>query len=149
MRPLLQAYEAKDAIIEYLRATFHFREKEVSDAFYDFIESEENGISRGPYLSLKTPFTSAESDGSDLLDITPGYSLYKHTSTSPSAISRPREGTLQSRRSSPQALARGRPSASSTHSSTTATSGARLIRRRVRASRRSSIRNKNPIVFTT
>lgn len=78
MLPLLQAYEAKDAIIEYLRATFHFREKEVSDAFYDFIESEENGISRGPYLSLKTPFTSAESDGSDLLDITPGYSLYKH-----------------------------------------------------------------------
>lgn len=78
MLPLLQAYEAKDAIIEYLRATFHFREKEVSDAFYAFIESEENGISRGPYLSLKTPFTSAESDGSDLLDINPGYSLYKH-----------------------------------------------------------------------
>lgn len=78
MLPLLQAYEAMDAIIEYLRATFHFREKEVSDAFYAFIESEEYGISRGPYLSLKTPFTSAESDGSDLLDITPGYSLYKH-----------------------------------------------------------------------
>lgn len=33
MLPLQQAYEAKDAIIEYLKATFNFKDKEVNDAF--------------------------------------------------------------------------------------------------------------------
>lgn len=78
MLPLQQAYEAKDAIIEYLKATFNFKDKEVSDAFYAFIQNEEYGIAHEPYISLKTPFTSAGSDGSDVMDIVPGYMLYKH-----------------------------------------------------------------------
>lgn len=78
MLPLQQAYETKEAILEYLKATFSFKDKEVGNAFYKFIENEEYGIAHEPYISLKTPFTSAESDGSDLLDIVPGYTLYKH-----------------------------------------------------------------------
>lgn len=78
MLPLQQAYEAKDAIIEYLKATFNFKDKEVNDAFYAFIQNDEYGIAHEPYISLKTPFTSAESDGSDVMDIVPGYTLYKH-----------------------------------------------------------------------
>lgn len=78
MLPLQQAYEAKDAIIEYLKATFNFKDKEVSDAFYAFLQNDEYGIAHEPYISLKTPFTSAGSDGSDVMDIVPGYMLYKH-----------------------------------------------------------------------
>ncbi len=78
MLPLQQAYETKEAILEYLKATFSFKDKDVSKAFYDFIENEECGISHEPYISLKTPFTSADNDGSDLMDIVPGYTLYKH-----------------------------------------------------------------------
>jgi len=37
MLPLQQAYEIKQSILEYLKATFGFKEKVVSDAFYDFI----------------------------------------------------------------------------------------------------------------
>ena len=78
MLPLQQAYETREAIIEYLKATFNFKEKEVNDAFYQFIQNDDYGISHEPYISLKTPFTSADGDGSDLLDIFPGYNLYKH-----------------------------------------------------------------------
>lgn len=78
MLPLQQAYEAKDAIIEYLKATFNFKDKEVNDAFYAFIQNDGYGIAHEPYISLKTPFTSADSDGSDVMDIVPGYTLYKH-----------------------------------------------------------------------
>lgn len=78
MLPFQQAYETREAIIEYLKATFNFKEKEVNDAFYQFIQNDDYGISHEPYISLKTPFTSADGDGSDLLDIVPGYNLYKH-----------------------------------------------------------------------
>ena len=87
MLPLQQAYETREAIIEYLKATFNFKEKEISDAFYKFIQNEKYGISHEPYISLKTPFTSAESDGRDLLDVVPGYMLYKHQYLSFSRLS--------------------------------------------------------------
>lgn len=59
MLPLQQAIEVKQSIIEYIKATFHFKEESVHDAFYQFIESQENGIIQGPYLSLKTPFVKS------------------------------------------------------------------------------------------
>ena len=52
MLPLQQAYEVKQSIIEYLKATFSFKEKVVSDAFYNFIEEPKEGIFKGPYVSL-------------------------------------------------------------------------------------------------
>jgi len=95
MLPLQQAYETREAIIEYLKATFNFKEKEISDAFYKFIQNEKYGISHEPYISLKTPFTSAESDGRDLLDVVPGYMLYKHQYLSFSRLSTKKEHNPQ------------------------------------------------------
>ena len=37
MLPLQQAREVRYSIIEYIKATFKFKEKDVSDAFYRFI----------------------------------------------------------------------------------------------------------------
>lgn len=59
MLPLQQAREVRDSVIEYIKATFRFKEKDVSDAFYRLIESRENGLFKGPFISLKTPFISA------------------------------------------------------------------------------------------
>jgi DEAD/DEAH box helicase domain-containing protein len=59
MLPLQQAFEVKQSIIEYLKATFNFKEKEVYDSFYNFIEDTVEGIFKGPYVSLKLPFESA------------------------------------------------------------------------------------------
>ena len=78
MLPLQQAYEVKQSIIEYLKATFDFKEKAVSKAFYDFIESPKDGIFKGPYISLKLPFET-ETGGEEIpLQIKPKLSPYKH-----------------------------------------------------------------------
>lgn len=56
MLSIQQAYEVKASIIEYLKATFSFKDQEVYDAFYRFIEDPVNGMFKGPYVSLKLPF---------------------------------------------------------------------------------------------
>ena len=80
MLPLQQAREVRDSVIEYIKATFRFKEKDVSDAFYRFIEDKENGLFKGPYVSLKTPFVSAttEESANIPLDIAPSFPPYKH-----------------------------------------------------------------------
>ncbi|MBT7497492.1 DEAD/DEAH box helicase, partial [Candidatus Woesearchaeota archaeon] len=78
MLPLQQAYEVKQSIIEYLRATFSFKEKAVSDAFYDFIEDPKKGIFKGPYVSLKLPFETSEGNEEMPLEIVPNFLPYKH-----------------------------------------------------------------------
>lgn len=80
MLPLQQAREVRDSVIEYIKATFRFKEKDVSDAFYRFIEDKKNGLFKGPYVSLKTPFVSATAEESSNipLDIAPSFPPYKH-----------------------------------------------------------------------
>lgn len=39
MLPLQQAREVRDSVIGYTKAPFKFKEKDVSDAFYRFIET--------------------------------------------------------------------------------------------------------------
>lgn len=78
MLPLQQAYEVRSAVLEYIKATFHFRDAEVGKAFYRFIEDEEDGLFKGPYVSLKTPFVKAAGEGEIPLDIRPGFTPHKH-----------------------------------------------------------------------
>ncbi len=75
MLPLQQAYEVKYSIIEYLKATFGFKEKAVQKSFNDFIESE---VFKGPYISLKLPFVKAEERADIPLTIKPNYPPYDH-----------------------------------------------------------------------
>lgn len=78
MLPLQQAYEVRESILEYIRATYRFKDAEVDKAFYDFIEDPRHGMIKGPYISLKTPFVSADSNTSIPLDIRPGFPPYQH-----------------------------------------------------------------------
>lgn len=79
MLPLQQAYEVKQSIIEYLKATFSFKEKKVSDAFFnDFIEHSREGIFKGPYVSLKLPFVTYADEDELPLEIKPKFPPYKH-----------------------------------------------------------------------
>ena len=80
MLPLQQAREVRDSVIEYIKATFRFKEKDVSDAFFRFIEDKKDGLFKGPYVSLKTPFVSAtpEESSNIPLAITPSFPPYKH-----------------------------------------------------------------------
>ena len=80
MLPLQQAHEVRASVIEYIKATFRFKEKAVGDAFYRFVEDKEDGLFKGPYVSLKTPFVSAtEEEAARLpLDIAPDFPPYLH-----------------------------------------------------------------------
>ena len=78
MLPLQQSFEVKQSILEYLKATFSFKEKETSDSFYGFIEDEQHGMFKGPYVSLKLPFKTNDEVEDIPLDIKPNFPPYKH-----------------------------------------------------------------------
>src|SRR5574344_2164742 len=78
MLPLHQAYEVRTAVLEYIKATFHFKDTEVGKAFYHFVEDEKNGLFKGPYISLKTPFVKAKEDETIPLDIKPNFQPHQH-----------------------------------------------------------------------
>ncbi len=80
MLPLQQAYEVQKSVMEYLRATFRFKEREVHEEFYRFLEDEKNGLFKGPYISLKTPFVKAtpEEEAQIELEIKPPFAPHKH-----------------------------------------------------------------------
>jgi len=78
MLPLQQAFEVKQSILEYLKATFSFKEKVVSDSFYSFINDPIEGIFKGPYISLKLPFETADPNQNVPLEIKPGFPPYNH-----------------------------------------------------------------------
>lgn len=78
MLPLQQAYEVKHSILEYLKATFSFKDKAVHKAFYQFLTSEQDGIFKGPYISLKLPFVKATNNDNIPLDIKPNFPPYDH-----------------------------------------------------------------------
>jgi DEAD/DEAH box helicase domain-containing protein len=50
MLPLQQAYEVQHSILEYLKATFSFKDKTEHEAFYKFVTDAEDGIFKGPYV---------------------------------------------------------------------------------------------------
>lgn len=78
MLPLQQAYEVQHSITEYLKATFSFKDKAVNEAFYKFVMDSEDGIFKGPYVSLKLPFVKAKEDEIIPLQIAPGFPPYDH-----------------------------------------------------------------------
>jgi DEAD/DEAH box helicase domain-containing protein len=78
MLPLQQAYEVKHSILEYLKATFSFKDRKVHDAFYKFITDENEGIFKGPYISLKLPFVSAPASEEIPLEVIPPFRPYDH-----------------------------------------------------------------------
>lgn len=78
MLPLQQAYEVQHSILEYLKATFSFKDRAVHEAFYRFVTDREEGIFKGPYVSLKLPFVKANEDEHIPLQIAPGFPPYDH-----------------------------------------------------------------------
>jgi DEAD/DEAH box helicase domain-containing protein len=78
MLPLQQAYEVKHSILEYLKATFSFKDRAVDAAFYNFINNPQDGIFKGPYISLKLPFIKSAGREEVPLDIKPDFPPYDH-----------------------------------------------------------------------
>jgi len=71
---LQQTYEVKASIIEYLKATFTFKDRELNKEFLRFID----GMFKGPYISLKLPFVKANPDEEIPLEIKPTFTPFFH-----------------------------------------------------------------------
>ncbi len=78
MLALQQALEAQYSIINYLKATFSFREQDVYKAFYDYILADATGIFKGPYTRLQLPFVRAKEGETIPLEIAPSFSPFSH-----------------------------------------------------------------------
>ena len=78
MLPLQQSYEVKQSILSYIRSSFRFKDEAVGKAFYNFIEDDKEGIIKGPYISLKTPFVAADPKATIPLEIKPGFNPHIH-----------------------------------------------------------------------
>ncbi len=64
MLPLHQSYEIRESIISYLKATFSFNDERLEQAFDELVKDTKKGLFKGPYLSMKLPYVTA-----DLLEV--------------------------------------------------------------------------------
>lgn len=62
MIPSLVAGEVRRGIVEYLATTFALADEDARDALTNFLEHPTEGIFRGPFLRVRPPFRSVDSD---------------------------------------------------------------------------------------
>ncbi|GIH72632.1 DEAD/DEAH box helicase [Sphaerimonospora thailandensis] len=79
MRPTLAAEELRQSLTQYLTTTFALADRPVREALERFLNHPEQGIFRGPYLRIRTPFRTAEDGWRKTLEWAPaGFSPYRH-----------------------------------------------------------------------
>jgi DEAD/DEAH box helicase domain-containing protein len=80
MLPLLQAEEIKQSVTEYLKATFSFADRNLRQAFEDFLMDKRKGMFKGPYLQIRLPFSKEGKmeELNTLLEITPDFIPFDH-----------------------------------------------------------------------
>ncbi|WP_433194582.1 DEAD/DEAH box helicase [Nocardia sp. CA-107356] len=79
MRPTLQARGLKESLLQYLSTTYALSDEGAREALHRFLGDETSGMFRGPYLRIRTPFTTAEDSWDEHLDWCPaGFTPYAH-----------------------------------------------------------------------
>ncbi|MCW6003759.1 DEAD/DEAH box helicase [Micromonospora sp. CPCC 205371] len=79
MRPTIAADTLRKNLTQYLTTTFGLTESAVRDGLERFLTHPEQGIFRGPYLRIRTPFRPADGDWRAHLEWTPpDFAPYLH-----------------------------------------------------------------------
>ncbi|MEU3931572.1 DEAD/DEAH box helicase [Streptomyces sp. NPDC029044] len=79
MRPTLAAEQVGDSLTQYLTTTFALADEGERRALEDFLRHERDGIFRGPYLRIRTPFKPAGNAWKSALEWVPeGFDPYRH-----------------------------------------------------------------------
>lgn len=68
MRPTLQARGLKESLLQYLSTTYALSDEGAREALHRFLGDETAGMFRGPYLRIRTPFTTADVGWREHLD---------------------------------------------------------------------------------
>lgn len=63
MRPTLAADQVRASLSQYLATTYALADESTRRALEGFLGDSDDGIFRGPYLRVRTPFRTAEGDG--------------------------------------------------------------------------------------
>ncbi|WP_444947427.1 DEAD/DEAH box helicase [Micromonospora ureilytica] len=98
MRPTIAADTLRRTLTQYLTTTFGLTEDGVRQGLEGFLSHPEQGIFRGPYLRIRTPFRPAEGDWRAHLDWAPAdFTPYLHQANAFARLStkgKPAEPTL-------------------------------------------------------
>ncbi|RNL83012.1 DEAD/DEAH box helicase [Halostreptopolyspora alba] len=79
MQPTLAAAEVRRNLTQYLSTTFALADEPVREALEKFLNDPTQGIFRGPYLRIRTPFRHAGDDWRRHLEWAPaGFAPYRH-----------------------------------------------------------------------
>ncbi|MEV4173844.1 DEAD/DEAH box helicase [Nonomuraea sp. NPDC049709] len=79
MRPTLQARALKESLLQYLSTTYALSDEGVREALHRFLGDETTGMFRGPYLRIRTPFTTAGEEWREHLEWQrAGFTPYTH-----------------------------------------------------------------------
>lgn len=79
MIPAIVAEELKATLLDYLDTTFSFHDVEVARSLQSFLAGRDEGIFKGPFVSLQLPYRRDPSGRvDDLLDIRPPFQPYTH-----------------------------------------------------------------------
>ncbi|BCL12371.1 DEAD/DEAH box helicase [Micromonospora sagamiensis] len=79
MRPTIAADTLRRTLTQYLTTTFGLTEDDVRQGLEGFLSHPEQGIFRGPYLRIRTPFRPADGDWRACLDWAPAdFTPYLH-----------------------------------------------------------------------
>ncbi|MFF4521300.1 DEAD/DEAH box helicase [Streptomyces bluensis] len=79
MRPTLQARGLKESLLQYLSTTYALSDEGAREALHRFLGDETSGMFRGPYLRIRTPFTTADEGWREHLEWQrEGFTPYAH-----------------------------------------------------------------------
>ncbi|MET7423598.1 DEAD/DEAH box helicase [Dactylosporangium sp. NPDC005555] len=79
MRPTLQARALKESLLQYLSTTYALADEGAREALHRFLGDETQGMFRGPFLRIRTPFTLAGPDWQQHLEWRrDGWTPYAH-----------------------------------------------------------------------
>ncbi|MFC9125477.1 DEAD/DEAH box helicase [Streptomyces sp. NPDC057099] len=79
MRPTLQARGLKESLLQYLSTTYALTDEGAREALHRFLGDETSGMFRGPYLRIRTPFTTADDSWREHLEWQrEGFTPYAH-----------------------------------------------------------------------
>ncbi len=88
MIPSLVAQHLRRSIVEYLSTTFALADDETRHGLADFLADPDEGIFRGPYLRVRTPFVSVDDGWKSPLAWTPDdFTPFVHQATAWSRLS--------------------------------------------------------------
>ena len=79
MIPSLVVDDLRSSLVEYLASSFALADDDVRDALSAFLTDPDDGIFRGPYLRVRTPFVAVEESWRSPMEWLPdGFRPYEH-----------------------------------------------------------------------